>query len=251
MGRSAPRVGPQHNHAESALRGLRAPWPDGHYYTGRTACGPYATGFECSGNGVSNSVLPTCCCVAAVELGWAVLGGLRPALGHNLRQADTPRGEKRAGRAPPDSRAEATAVQTPCFKPAAVLVRSSSDGRRGEEVTPGWATTQPRRVRTCACSVGGRSILHRAKSALAARRRIQVRKHGHSKPVPPTCGGNGAVEIGWTAWGGARTALGHNTTTSSPHCAAFVLRWMSADNPRDETRAGHAPREPIAAISSF
>ena len=108
-----------------------------------------------------------------------------------------------------------------------------------------------------ACSVGDRPILHGATCALAARHRIRRSGHVLPKPAPPTCRGVGAVypqpsawgsapRVGpqhnhaksalrgkrtpWmvgryseprlAAWGRARHALAHNTTTPSPHCAA-------------------------------
>jgi hypothetical protein len=113
--------------------------------------------------------LVLCCCGRARVGAW---GGARPALGHNTntpslhwrmlggRTANTTRGQKRAGRAPQDSSAGRTAFRSPCRQPTAVLLRSSSGGRPGEEHAPRWATTQSRQVHTGTCSVGGRPILH-------------------------------------------------------------------------------------------
>ena len=67
----------------------------------------------------------------------------------------------------------------------------------------------------------------------------------------PTCCGVCAVELGWTAQGGARPTLGHNTATSSPHCAARVLRGRTATTPRGEQCAGRASRNFNAVVTTF
>ena len=59
VGRSAPRVGPKHNHAKSALRGAHAPWAIGTYSTGQKAHGPPVTGSELSNHNLSKLVPPT------------------------------------------------------------------------------------------------------------------------------------------------------------------------------------------------
>ena len=74
----------------------------------------------------------------------------------------------------------------------------------------------------CACTVGGRPLLHGAKRARAARHGIRRRWYGLSKPVPLTYHGVDAVEPRPTARGRARPALAHNTTTPSPHCATHA-----------------------------
>ena len=58
------------------------------------------------------------------------------------RSANTPRDEKRAGRAPPDLHATAASVYSPCQRPVTVLVRSILGRRRGEERALRWLTTQ-------------------------------------------------------------------------------------------------------------
>ena len=49
------------------------------------------------------------------------------------RLADTPRGEKRAHRAPRDLNAMTSTTRNPCRRPVAVLARSSPGRRRGED----------------------------------------------------------------------------------------------------------------------
>ena len=64
-----------------------------------------------------------------------------------------------------------------------------------------------------------------------------------SRAVPPTGRGVCAVEPRLKAWGEARPALGHDTTTPSPHCVVRVLCGRPADAPRGKARAGRAPRD--------
>ena len=54
--------------------------------------------------------------------------------------------------------------------------------------------------------------------------------------MPPTCRALGAVEPRPTAWERARPALGHNTTTPSPHCAARALCRLSVDTSRGKKK---------------
>ena len=49
VGENSPCVGPQHNHAESALHGVHAPRAVGRYSTGRNARRPHATAFQRGG----------------------------------------------------------------------------------------------------------------------------------------------------------------------------------------------------------
>ena len=67
VGRSAPCVGPQHNHAKSALRGERAAWVVSQYYAGRKARGPRPKGFEYGGHETLYLVPPTYRGVGAIE----------------------------------------------------------------------------------------------------------------------------------------------------------------------------------------
>ena len=113
MGRSASCVGPQHNHAKSALRGTCAPWAVGRYSAGREARGSRVEGFEYGGHDLPKPVPPTRRGVGAVEPGPTARGGARHALAHNTttpslhwtehilrgRSAEAPQGKKRAGRA--------------------------------------------------------------------------------------------------------------------------------------------------------
>jgi len=183
-GRSAPRVGPQHNHAKSALRGAHVSWAVGRYSTGRTARGPLVTRFERGVHDLPKLVPPTCRGVGAVEPRPTAWGGVRLLLGDNTtmpspqsgvwrvlygRSVNIRRG-KRAGRAPRDSNWVATtnltAVLPSCRDGSAVEPRSTALG--GARPASG---TQPRRICIArrACSVNGRSLLHGAKSARAAR----------------------------------------------------------------------------------
>ena len=91
----------------------------------------------------------------------------------------------------------------------------------------------------------------RDESARAARTGFERGDNALPKPVPPTCRGVGAVEPRPTAWGGARPALAHNTTTPSPRTARRVLHGRSADTPQGEKRAGRAPRDLNAVTKTF
>ena len=99
-------------------------------------------------------VSPTCCVVGAVEPGqrrgekrtprWLTTQP-RQVLTARLvlcaRSADTPRGEKRARRAPRDLNAMTTTTRNPCRRPVAVLARSSPGRRRGEDPCLAIAST--------------------------------------------------------------------------------------------------------------
>ena len=122
-GRSAPRIGPQHNNAKSALRGAHVSWAVGRYSSGRTARGPLVASIVRGGHDLPNLVPPTCRNFGAVELRPTAWGGVCPLLGHNTtmpspqsgvwrvllgRLANTRQVEKRAGCAPRDSNGMAT-----------------------------------------------------------------------------------------------------------------------------------------------
>ena len=145
-----------------------------------------------------------------------------------------------------DSNAAMAKIQTRCRRPDAMLVRSSPGRRRGEERAPRWAITQPpRQMRTAGrgCSVDGRPMYRVAKSAWAVRHGIKNGNQNRSNVVPPICRGVGSVKPRPTAWGGARPALGHNTTTPSAHRGARMLRGWSVDISRYKKRAGRAPKD--------
>ena len=181
---ASPFSGPQHNHAKSALRGACALWTVGRYCTGNKARGPLVTRIVRGGQGLSKLVPPTYRSVGAVESRPTAREGVRPPLAHNTtmpspqsgvwhvlheRSANTRRGEKRAGCAPRDSNEVATAIRTPCRRPVVVVVPSRLGRRRGEKRAPHRAHSHAKSSQRGACSVNGRSLLHGAKSARAAR----------------------------------------------------------------------------------
>ena len=69
-------------------------------------------------------------------------------------------------------------MRRPCYRPVAVLVRSSPGRRRGEQRAPRLPTTQPRQVR----NEGGSPTFHVAKSARDSRNENQMRR-----PRPLKC----------------------------------------------------------------
>ena len=85
VGRSAPRDGPQHNHAKlpSPRCAARAPWAVGRFSTGRRARATRAMGFERSDKYLLKAVPPTCRGIDAVEPQPTTWGGARPALAYN------------------------------------------------------------------------------------------------------------------------------------------------------------------------
>ena len=183
-----PRVGPQHNHAKSALRGTSGPWAVSRYSTRWKARGPRATQFK----------------VHDYDL-------LKPV-----------------------------AMPSPHW--------------------PRWPTIQQRSGCTAwrACSVRGRPMLHGANRPWAARPSTERNGHGLSNSVLPTRCGVGAIEPRPTAWGGARPALAHNTSTQSAHCAArapwLVGRYSTGRTTRGSRargfeRSGHDLSKPVPATS--
>ena len=162
-GRSAPRVGPQHNNAMSALRGV------------------------CSLGG-RPLLHGTICARAArheIQIQWYQLVKARAV---NLSRCW-------CGRA----LADGVGRSAPRFGPQYNRAKSALFG---------------------ACSVGGRPILHYSICPGAVRHEYQAQWPRRFKPVQLTCRGVGAIAPRPTAWGGARRALAHNTTTPSPHCTA-------------------------------
>ena len=184
-------------------------------------------------------------------------GGARPALAHNTttpsphcaarmfrgQSADTPRGEKRAGRASQGLYEVAKALESSCRRPLAVLVRSSLGQSRWEECASRWATIQSFQVRRAACgacSMSGRPILDGAKSERGA-------GHG-TKPRSPQTFTHRAAVLSWW-WCGRASAdgvgrspprVGH-IATPSLHSKARVLCERSVVAPRREKRTGRSP----------
>ena len=170
----------------SVARGRSADTPQGKKRTDN------ATREQKHGNHYfSKPVPPTCRGISAVEPRPTAWEGARPVLNHvtttpsphctarvlRERSANTPRRGKRAGRAPQDSNAVILSLRRPCRRHVAALVQSSPGRRHEQERAPRWATSQPPQVRTArhAWSVGGRPILHGAKSAWATRHGFRTR----------------------------------------------------------------------------
>ena len=188
VGRSAPRVGPQHKHAKSTLAHAR--WPDGQYSHGVTSARVVHRRIRVREaqphEARANNLLRYCCARARVGgLGRSTLRIEQPqnhaksTLAHARwatgqyfmgRKARWPRAAG-CGRGRQDHR-------RPCCQSAPVLTRLSSGGRRGEERAPRWPTTQPRRVRTArpACSVAGRPLLHGENSVRAVRHGVRMQR---------------------------------------------------------------------------
>ena len=159
--RIAPRVGPQHNHAKSALHGACAACTVSQYSAGRQARGPRAMGFEHDEHALLYLVLSTYCGVGTIEPRPTARGGAHRALAHHTttpsthctarvlraRSANTSR-MKSSRAVATDSNTRTTILYSPCRPPVAVLVRSSLGRRRGEERAPRWSTTQPHQVQT-------------------------------------------------------------------------------------------------------
>ena len=149
----------------------RAPWAVGRNSTGRKARGTRATGL----NAVAKTSRRTCCQPATVLVRsspgrqrgkeraprWSTTQPRQIRAARRVlrgRPAESPQGEKHAGRAPRDS--NAVVVRTcrrPCCQPATVFVRSSLGWQRGEECAPRWPTTQPRQVCAAQRVLRGRS----------------------------------------------------------------------------------------------
>ena len=188
VARSAPRVGPQHNRAKSALRGA------------------------CSVGG--RSILHGAKSARAARHGFRTQC-LRPV---EDRAPDLSRCW--CGRAPADGVGRSAS-------PVGLQHNHSKSAMR--------ATRR-------AYSVGGRPILYGAKSARAALHGTQTQRPRPFEARAVHLSWRGAVEPRPTALGGAPPALGHNTTTPSPHRAARTLCARSASTLRDKKRAGRAPR---------
>ena len=185
----------------------------------------------------------------------AAWGEVRPALGHNTttpsphyaarvlrgRSADTPLGEKRVGRLPRDSFKTTTTFRSPykpaCYGVCAVEYRPAAWLERARV---GLQHNHAKSALRGACSVGPYSTGRIARGPRAK----GFGPGGYD--FSPTCRGGGAAEPRPTAWGGA-----YHANTPSPHCAAGVLHGRSADTPRGGKRAGRAPRNLNALITTF
>jgi len=146
------------------------------------------------------------------------------------RTADTSWREKRVDRAPSDIYTMAKTFRRPGRSPVAMLVHSSPGRRHGEERPAlGHNTTTPS-PHCVARVLRGRSVgtPHGVESARATNHGIRAQGYNDLlKTVPPTCRGVGAVEPRPLALGRARPALGHNTTTPSPHAAKARDSWVA------------------------
>ena len=168
------------------------PWAVGRYSTRRNARGPRATEFERGDHELSVSVPPTCRDVGAVEPWPTVWRGVRPALAYNtttpsphcaarvVRGRSTGRpiihGAKSAQAARHGIRTRR--LRTFEVRPADLSRRWSGRspydgvGRNAPRVDP--QHNHAKSALRCACYVSDRPILHEAKSARAARHRIQT-----------------------------------------------------------------------------
>ena len=134
-----------------------------------------------------------------------------------------------------------------------MLVQSSPGRRHREERATRWPITQPRQVRTAwhVCSVGGRPVFHRTRSARAARRGVRARRSQffETRAADPSrcwCGRAATDGVGRSA-----PRVGAQHCHLSPHCAARVLRGRSAIIPRGKKRAGRALWGSNATITAF
>ena len=98
-------------------------------------------------------------------------------------------------------------------------------------------------------SVGGRPVLHGAKRARAARHGSRTRRSRRLETAAADlrrcrCGRASANGVGWTA---PRVGREDNHAKSA---SAHVLSGPSAGSPRGEARAGRAPRESNAAVTT-
>ena len=264
VGWSAPRVGTQDNRVKSALRGAQL-------LRGRSADTPRGKKREGRGARNSNVVLTTFRTLCRRPLAlftrssvdWqradecaprrvttqprqvrtarlaCCVGGRRYSVGRKARGPHVTVFERNTYGLPKPV--------PPTYRGAgAVELRSTGYGGARPALFQS-TTTQPRQVRTARLAghapwaVGPYFAERKARGVRATR--FERNECNLSNRVPPTCRGIGAVDPRPTAWGGARPALGHNTTAPSPHCAAHVFHGGRPILYRAKKRAG--PRHEI------
>ena len=260
VGRSAPHVGPQHNHAKSALRGVCSVvgWsvlhPRGEARAGRAP--RYS-------NAVIKTIRSLFCRPIAVlvrsSLGrrhgeeraprWATT---QPRQVHTALRACSvggrpilPRGEKRAGRAPRDS----NAVIKPFEAGAADLSRcccgrASADGVGRTALAHNTTTPSAHYAARAPWAVGRYSAGRKARGPRAT----SLRRGDYNLPKP--------LSRCWcvrASADGAGNSAPHWPTTQprQVRTARRVLRGRLAGTPRDEKRAGRGPRHSSAGIKTF
>ena len=201
---------------------------------------------------------PICRGVAAVEPQPTAWGGPRwpttqlrqvRTTRHVLRgrSADTPRDEKRVGRAPRALGAVITTFRSPYRGVGAFEPRPTA---RGIAPRIGPQHNHAKCALRGACSVGGWPVLHGTKSARAVGHDIRARG---SKPFE-----SGAADLS-RCWCG-RASVDDVGRTAPPRWATTqprqvpttgrVLRGWSPDTPRDRKRTGRAPRDSGAVITN-
>ena len=262
--RSAPCVGPQHNHA--TLRDARAPRAVGRYSTRRKASGPRATGIECSDHEPPKSVPPTCCSVGAVEPRLMASGGARHELAHNTTtpsphcaaHASWAIGRYCTGRKACGPRVTGFAcsdhepskpVPPTCRNVGAVVPWPTVWG--GVRPALPYNTTTPS-PHCAAREVRGRSADYPRGEKRAGR--AKQNSHAAAANLPSPCRRPVAVlkRSSPVRWRGEERAPRWPTTQPRQvRTALCMLIGRSADTPRGEKRAGRAPQDSNAVNAPF